>query len=88
MKERCEDGQFKDKTVLFCWEHKNIPYIVARFGLTDHGITWGSDPDSGVGSSILQIVTESVPLVQSCAERPCSVLLVGIVTITVIESSI
>ena len=52
VKERCKTGQFKDKTVLFCWEHKNIPYIVARFGLTDHGINWGSNPDSGVGSPI------------------------------------
>ena len=67
VKERCETGQFKDKTVLFCWEHKNIPYIVARFGLTDRGITWGSNPDSEVGSSIPQVMTESVSLLQSCA---------------------
>ena len=59
VKEHCKNGDYAGKTVLFCWEHKNIPYIVARFGLTDHGITWGLNPDSGVGS---QAMTMSVSL--------------------------
>ena len=78
MKERCETGPSSaDKTVLFCWEHKNVPYIVARFGLTDHGTSTGdSNPDSGVGSpisanydqiflTVLSHVRHCVP-VQSC----------------------
>lgn len=45
----CSNGNYKDKTVMFCWEHKNIPYIVARFGLTTDELTWGLDPFAGVG---------------------------------------
>ncbi|KAK9820636.1 hypothetical protein WJX81_001788 [Elliptochloris bilobata] len=45
--DRAEKGEYDGKTLLFCWEHKNIPYIVAGLGLTDKQLHWGLDPDSG-----------------------------------------
>ena len=59
MEEHCRSGDYAGKTLMFCWEHKNIPYIVARFGLTDHGINWGLDPDSGVGSQDTTVTSVS-----------------------------
>lgn len=44
----CSNGDYKDKTIMFCWEHTNIPYIVAKFGLTTDPLTWGLDPFAGV----------------------------------------
>ena len=45
----CKNDNYLGKTVMFCWEHKNIPYIVAKFGLIDDPVTWGLDPYSEVG---------------------------------------
>lgn len=50
--EHCENDNYRGKTVMFCWEHKNIPYIVAKFGLIDDHVTWGLDPYSEVGLNI------------------------------------
>ena len=47
--ERCGTGEYNDKTILFCWEHKNIPYIVAKLGFSGKkDLTWGLNPESGV----------------------------------------
>jgi hypothetical protein len=48
VEDHCSNGDYNDKTVMFCWEHKNIPYIVAKFGLTKDELTWGLNPFSGV----------------------------------------
>ena len=72
VKEHCKNGNYTNKTLMFCWEHKNIPYIVARFGLTDHGLNWGMNPDSGVGS---QALIGSVSILTCLPQWPCLVLL-------------
>ena len=51
--ERCENGEYADKTIMFCWEHKNIPYIVAKLGLAKKDLTWGLNPERGVRLSSL-----------------------------------
>lgn len=48
LEDRCGNGEYKDKTILFCWEHKNIPYIVAKLGFSEEDLTWGLNPKSGV----------------------------------------
>ncbi len=48
MIERCESGEYEEKTIMFCWEHKNIPYIVAKFGFAKKDLTWGLNPKRGV----------------------------------------
>ena len=45
---RCENGEYKDRTIMFCWEHKNIPYIVAKLGFAKKDLTWGLNPKRGV----------------------------------------
>ncbi|CAL5223527.1 g6059 [Coccomyxa viridis] len=45
--ERCESGEYEEKTIMFCWEHKNIPYIVAKFGFAKKDLTWGLNPKRG-----------------------------------------
>ena len=62
MEEHCKSGDYAGKTLMFCWEHKNIPYIVARFGLIDHGINWGLNPDSGVGPHAMAVSVSSLML--------------------------
>jgi hypothetical protein len=52
-----KDGLFTDRTVLFCWEHKTIPSIVACFEAdgdddAEPVYWWGSDPKSGVSKHI------------------------------------
>ena len=46
---------YAGKTVLFCWEHKNIPFIFNQFGLTTalqlDDVFWGKDPTSPVRHS-------------------------------------
>ncbi len=43
-----DDGPYKDKAILFCWEHQAIPYMVAEFGLVNEddvpNLNWGADP--------------------------------------------
>lgn len=41
-------GPYIGKTVMICWEHKNIPLIIADMGLASKELFWGLDPESGV----------------------------------------
>ena len=60
----CSNGDYRDKTVMFCWEHKTIPYIVAKFGLTTDELSWGLDPIAGVSLLVAQ-----PELIMTCTER-------------------
>ena len=50
VEDHAKNGDYIGKTLLFCWEHKTIPYIVAKFGLVNKALHWGLDPYSGVQS--------------------------------------